>query len=759
MQFKSAASISQIVMQMKIADVPRSQNRALVDMLFNGEPPYTPKEAEANRIDVNVNFLEGTNLAHNARQQFSRAFLSSSRFFTVKLDSGPAYKRTERSEIITSEINRIMKRSRVYKETLRNVFGNVVLHGVSPATWDSCEGWKPSMQMLCDVLMPSKTLRTLENVEYFSVYRRYTPARLWRMTHGPAVDSGWNVPLAEKCCQWARAQYGKSTPSGNDQMYSPERLAEDMKSDNGLYASDAVPTIDCWDFYFLNDDGTSWNRRIVLDVPTAGEGMSAGDPIVTDGKNQYLYDSGDRAYASKIDELAHFQFADGNQVAPFRYHSVRSLGWLLYAVCHLQNRIRCKLNEHAFENMMQYFRTSNPADMERLQKIDLINFGIIPDGLQMVPQTERWQINAQVPEMVIGMNRQSMAANSASYTQDYERQQQSNDKTATEVMAEVNASSALVGAMLNDAYDYQEFQYLEIARRFCIKNSSDPDVKDFRAACLRQNVPLEMLDSTRWIVSADRVMGGGNKQLEVAQGKALMEIYPRLSPGAQQVVMRNYVFAVTSDAALTDQIVPAAPERVTPTVHDAQLAAGALMQGLPVAPRPGFNNIEYIETLLGTIGAVMKAIEENGGNANQEQVSGIMNVMQSVQQHIDMLAQDETEKPRVKQYQDDLSKIGNVVKGYQQRLAEQQQAQGAEQQSEGQAKVELMKQTAQTKLEIDRAKANQKMEQAKEKHELQMANQIRSTQVQEASTDIKTAAEIRRDGLKASTGAETTVAE
>jgi len=37
-----------------------------------------------------------------------------------------------------------------------------------------------------------------------------------------------------------------------------------------------------------------------------------------------------------------FQFADLSAVAPFRYHSVRSLGWLLYAVINLQNRLRCK---------------------------------------------------------------------------------------------------------------------------------------------------------------------------------------------------------------------------------------------------------------------------------------------------------------------------------------------------------------------------------------------------------------------------------
>lgn len=751
MNFKSAASVAQVVLQMKLADLPRSRNRALINDLFNGLPPYTDQEAQQNRIEVNVNFLEGANAAHQARQQFSNAFLSPARFFGVTLDCGPVHRRRQWGEIITTEINKQMKRSRAYRETLRNVFGQVVLHGIGPVTWDGPERWTPTMHMLCDVLMPSKTLLSMDNVDYFAVYRRYTASRLWQMTHGPAVDSGWNTELAEQCVNWAKQQVGKSSQNANDLMYSPERLAEDIKADSGLYSSDATPTIDCWDMYYRSDsdDGSGWERRMILDYPTSADGVP-GDPIVSVGKSQFLYDSGSRLFASRLDEIAHFQFADGNQVAPFRYHSVRSLGWLLYAVCHLQNRLRCKLNEHAFENLLQYFRVANPDDMERLQKVDLIDKGIIPDGLSMVPQTERWQINEGLAEAVISLNRQSMQANSSSYTQDYEsRRQQSGDKTATEVMAEVNASSALVSAMLQEAYGYQEFQYAEICRRFCIPNSKDAAVRSFRAACISQGVPEEYLKSDKWTVKAERVMGGGNKQLEIAQAKMLLEVLPRLDPSAQRIVLRNYAFAVTSDAALTEQLVPLTPEKTTDTVHDAQLASAALMMGLPVSVKTGYNHIEYIETLLAAMAATVHQIEtQTGGMPSQEQVAGLINTAKHIEQHIAILAQDPEEKPRVKEYADDLGQLQNLIKGYQQRLAEQSQQQpGA---SEADAKIAQMQAEAETAMRIAEAKANQKLEQTKAKHELQMANTIRKTEVSEAALDVKTAAEIRREGLKAS---------
>ena len=52
----------------------------------------------------------------------------------------------------------------------------------------------------------------------------------------------------------------------------------------------------------------------------------------------------------------HVQFADGSVVPPFRWHSVRSLGYQLYALCHLLNWLRCRLSDAVFESMMWYFR-------------------------------------------------------------------------------------------------------------------------------------------------------------------------------------------------------------------------------------------------------------------------------------------------------------------------------------------------------------------------------------------------------------------
>jgi hypothetical protein len=230
-----------------------------------------------------------------------------------------------------------------------------------------------------------------------------------------------------------------------------------------------------WDFYYLSDDEKNygWRRRMVLDAPDGtASSYKAGKNFLEDSK--FLYNPENRNYASKLNEIISFQFADGSVVAPFLYHSVRSLGFLMYSVCHLQNRLYSKVHDNAFESLMNYFRVSGAQDGEIPTKMDLINMGIIPEGFTFVPRSDRWQTDVNLVQMTMQMNRKTVADSAAAYNQDFGYSEDSPEKTATEVAAQMNATTSMVGQMLQDAYGYQEYQYQEIARRFCIPNSKDP---------------------------------------------------------------------------------------------------------------------------------------------------------------------------------------------------------------------------------------------------------------------------------------------
>lgn len=688
----------------------RSGNRALINSLFNGAPPYTQEEAEENHIHTNVNTLESTEMALSSRRQISNAIESSNPLFSINLDYGPVHKRQQWGKKIEKTINKCLVESLDFYDLREGVAGSLVLHGIGPTMWEDDQRWLQTELGIEDVLMPSNTLRSLRNLPAFAVFRSYSVNQLWKMTKGPKVDPGWNMPVVDKALEWVDKATTKLMEDNWKDTWYPEKMVERFKEDGGCYQSDMVPTVDAYDFFYWDDDGEQqgWKRRIIIDswgAPGVG-GVASNVKSPSDrrkeldfGKGKFLYDSEDRIYADKLDKFIHFQFGDASAVRPARYHSIRSLGFLTYSVCHLQNRLKCKFNDAVFEALMQYFRVNDPADRDRLQKIDLVNMGILPEGMAFVKPEERWKIDQALVSEAIAMNRQMLADQSASFVQDYD-QGTGEGETATRTMAKVNSQASLVSSMMGTIYYREAVRLREICRRFCIPNSKDADVREFRVECLKDGVPEEALNSKRWDIQINKVMGGGNRMLEVAIADKMMAVRAAYPPEAQNEILTLYAGSVTGDWKLAKSWVPDMPV-VSDSVHDAEITFGALMGGSKVSPRPGLNPIEVIGTMLREIEAKVQEIMQTDGVGTPADFKGLTMAEIYTNAFIQQLAQDKSQKEVVKEFGDRLGKAGNEIKAMGQR--QQQAAEKAQQQNgqdpAAQAKVQALMMTAQAKIE------------------------------------------------------------
>lgn len=735
---------------MRQSDFTRGLNRARINDLFNGCPPYSAEEVEANGINVNVNYLESTRISHDARTQFYGAMLKPGNYFKATTDMGPQHKQAARSAIVTKEMNRIMKRSLRYFECFRSKFALDVLHGIGPSGWEDQEHWCPDAIDIADVMVPSNTLLTLKNLPFIAIYRSFTARELIKLTRGPRVDPAWNKPLVEACIEWIDKETTALMGSNWPEVWSPEKAAERVKGDGGFYVGDQVPTIDTWDFYFWDDSGkhSGWKRRMILDswsTPAAtgtGYQMSqkTGDAYKT-GKGQFLYNPKDRVFADNLSNIVTFQFADLSSVAPFRYHSVRSLGFLLYAVCHLQNRLRCKFNESVFESLMMYFRVKTMEDVQRALKVELANKGFIDDAIQFIPAAERFQVNSNLVELGLRENAGIIQSNSSSYTTNPDKADDSREKTAFQVMSEMNSMTSLVSAALMQAYSYQTYEYREIFRRFCRKGSTDPDVIKFRGAVLKQGVPENMLREEAWDLEPERVMGGGNKSLEMAIAQQLMQYRNLYDPEPQRQILRDVTLAITDDPARADQLVPEEQQKVTDAVHDAQLAAGSLMMGLPVAVKTGINHIDYVEAMTANMAIIIQKAMQSGGMATPDQITGLQNMAQNISQHIEIIAQDESQKDLVKKFNDQLSKLMNLVKAFAQRLQEQMKKQAQQNGKQGDP-------AAMAKIQATMMQAKAKMDNTRESHAARTAQRQLSWEREEMMKQKQTQAEIARENMR-----------
>lgn len=730
MIFESPQDVCNVIDCMWKADLLRAPNRTLLVQLFDGFPPYTQEEQVENKLEVNINFKEATMLGQQARGQFSNAFLKPEHYFNVRLGAAPIHKRDDWGRYITAEINRPMKKSWSYTQLLNEKFAGVVLHGTGAQHWETKYGWEPRFVAIEDLMIPTDTKQSLKELPYFGIRRIYTPGELARKIRGKNVDPGWNKKAVYQILD--QIKFENSNTSAMTWMDSPEKMESLIKQNNAAFEADGAPSIIMWDFFYCDDTAAkpSWRRRMIL-------GNNNGVAAMPD---QWVYDGGNRSAGRDLHELIHIQFGDLNNKPPFMYHAVRSLGFLLYDVCSMMNRLRCRFTERVFQDLLTLIRVNDPSDRARQNMIALYNKGIVEDGVSFVKNEDRPQVNANLVQELQANFRQLMSESASSYTQDIDNGT-SREVTATETMARVNQVNAMVGGMLNLAYVQENRAYQEIARRFCIPDSEDRDVKLFQMKCQSHGIPKKWLNPDLWEITPETTLGSGNKTLEIAQAKALMEARPLYEPSAQRKILHIYTEAM-SDSRLAADLVPLEKgPQVSDSVHDAELSFAAMMDGTPVSPREGVNHTEQIETLLVLMGLRIKRIMMTGGMGTPDDVVGFRLVARNIAGQMDMLATDPSMKQKLTAYEKALTKNMNYVKAFhqrQQQAMQEAQAQGGGMDPEAMAKIQSQRALTQSKIQDNRLKTIDGLKQKDAK--------FRQQQAQDAA---KTRAEIHRDNLYA----------
>lgn len=755
-----------------LGSVKRDLDRARINRLANGEAPYTREEVEENHIQVNCNNLNMTRQTHDARSTYASGFLQNGLYFTAKTDMGARHKRDEYGQIVTKAANRPLLESIPYFENLRAKFGQLVLHGIAPSVWEREQVVLPRPIGVEDALIPSGTILGFENLPFFFLRRSFTAYELIDLTRRDHCDPGWNRPFVDRCLKWLTEQLTQLTGTDWPEGWSPEKWQEMEKEGGGLSYSDRVPKIDCFDIYaFQTGKGKEpdgWIRRIILDSwSNPAMAGSAAKTFKVEKKESmrnfeqnaedFLYTSGRRAVAESWQQIISFQFADLSAVFPARYHAIRSMGWLLYAPCHLSNRLDGKIYEAGFEALLQYFKVKSADDAQRALKLELANLGIIDETITPVPAAERWQPDWNGIEFVSQINQGTIDAGAKAYSQQVNSMKDRTEKTKFQVMAEIQAANALVSVGLNQAYTYAVEEYREIFRRLIRPASTDPRARAFREYCLRRGVPEKILNSYEaWDIQTERMMGGGNQTMEMAIAQWLMEIKPQLDPEPQRIVLRKSIMAFSKDPALARTLVPEKPSVGTAAIAEATRVFTALLQQLPADMVEGTNPIEYIDG-----GLKLVAVKIQQANQSPQkmmappvlQATGAM--LDNLKQHIAVIAQDKQEKGRVKQWENTIMQLSNELRAFQQRLEAMQKKAAQQQQQNGQgmdpaamAKAKEIQLNGAIKRQNAQQNHQQKLQQKDQSHQLSMRQEMEQHQVDVAAKDLETASNIRNDRLR-----------
>ncbi len=714
----------------------RADNRVRINNVANGAPPLTAEEAKQWGLNINVNWGEMAVLGAHAKRQITNAFTSSARFFKVSIPMAPAEKRLSWEMWITEFINRKMKRSRDYYFMCQNRFAGLVLHGIGPQLWynigKDSDSWLGKFKAIEDLRLPTDTPISFENLCHFAVRERYTIYSLSESAFGKYSDPRWNKEVVKDILSkywelnYETTQYTWLT--------APEKMAELVKQNGGFYSSDATPTIPVWLFYYYDDEGKEkgWKLKVVPDTDSGIRGAPA---------DKFIYDSGNRIIARELSQILHVQFADLNLNPPQMYYSIRSLGYELMEPCFWTNIARCKALQHLCESFNIWLRVSDPAGKARAQKVEMFNKAILPEGVTIVPQNERHQVDASLIEMVMAQLKQLMSEVSASYTQQADTGTQK-EQTAYETSVKLSMVNAMMSAILNTAFFQETFAYREIGRRFCLRNSHDEDAREFQKEAARRGIPKVFLNVELWDIEPEIPLGAGNPSMAMSRAQQLIQMRPMFGPQGQQEILHEATAVITDDFRKADRWVPIDQNQQMTDGQSWTLSIfGTLMEGVPVPNKEGLSPIDQIETALALMAGVISRIEKTTNVATMPEFIGLQTVGQHITGLIDQLAQNPEEKQRVKQFSDSLGKLMNIVKALGQRMMEQQQQQGGADQN-GQAQQDAAKAHSLVLQTSMKAKTSELKSEQQRRHKEQ------SFEADQHRKNIETIAEIGREDAK-----------
>lgn len=706
-KFSKAADVLKCIRAGDDVQAVRSANRTKVTNAANFKPPFSEDDAAAMKIKTNVNFGELAITLSHARMQLLSAFLSNQYFFTVKIPQAPVEKRAEWEAAITEAINKPMRKSAAYFELHRNRWNSVVLHGVAPMTWRHSEKWLPKFVALDDLRIPTDTLLDFTNLPWYAQRVAYTPIELVNEVWSKKKNNGWDKKAVAKILE----NYKELNVTDAQNNYSwpndAEKIADLMKQSGGFYGSDAVPVIPLFHFYYQDEDSEGdlkWYMRVVADATTVRGGSAASE--------NFLWQS-DKPIADDWKHLLHCQYGDLSADTPYKFHSVRGLGFALIDPTFFSNLLKCRFLDAANDTLNTWLRVNDSAEKARSAIQEFGNYTAVSKGVSIVPAAERHQPDQAFVESAQAQMKQLQQEASTSYTQATDTGT-AKEQTAFETRVKLEQVNALMSGIFLVATKYESYAYEEICRRFCNSNSTDEDVQKFHKQMKRAGIHPDFLDVDIWDVEPVTPLGQGNPTLALATAQQLMSIKDQLSPEAQQQVLHDFILITTKSPSKAAQLAPL--EKKEPS-DAAQLAAdrfGTLMQGA-LPPLRNKNLIDQITTLLDLLNKKVEFIEQRNNAATIDESVGLGTVLDYINQAIQQFSQDQQQKARVKQFTDAFGQIMNRVKGVAQRgqeeaAAKQKKEADGENQAE-MAKAQATIQLAQAKIQLGEQQAQSKLHQ------------------------------------------------
>jgi hypothetical protein len=687
-RLKDVSAAVAIYGTLRRADERSSANRARLDGMFDGAPPYDQRvlQSTGQASRTNLNFGEAQRFLDVAMSAYVDLYSSLERLVSVKLRGGEPTERQEAQDVIAEELTSAFREWPEFHSSYLRLCGEFTKHGVSVAYFDSPEGWKFRVCGFGDFLIPRQTIASEEGIEVACARRQYLLHELYGFIRDEAVAEklGWDVEEVKRVITKNARTTGRT---GTSTFSDWEATQRELKN-NDLYTGLENTTVQVLHFWVREFDGTVSHFICAEEGPKSFMFRKTG-----------MFAAPEQAYVL-------FSFGVGTNGT---YHSIRGLGHRIFNHIQTSNRLRGQAIDGAMLASAVMIQPESPRALEDLSFTFYGPYSVLSPNVRIVEKAIPNLSNSVMPALA---DLQGQLAQNVDLLSTYGPNQSSPYRNNLQVEHDLAVSSRLTGSTLNLFYASWNRLLREVTRRFILADKKDKAVAGFYARCAERGVDAALIKTIDFAKTmAVKAIGAGSQANRLL---ALRELNG-ISGAFDDVGRRNLIRDITATRVgydLVDRYAPAAPEpRLTVDAKIAMMENQSMASGTPVAVLDSELHGMHLRVHTPELQGLLAATDS--GEADPVQVLPLVQALtEHITQHLQFIVGDPAAQAQVAETKQLLQIAQEVITNTGRKLLKMQREQaaaGADQsagaQPAGPSNGELKFQEHQMKMEIARQKA------------------------------------------------------
>lgn len=706
----SVRAATEIFSRLINADFRSSNNRAAVQAMFDGAPPYNEAVQRNEGQGYLNNFSSGaaTQALDGAMAAYVDMLFSVENLMRLRTNYGGEDDRATWEGIMSEEWTRMMREWSLFKFNFLNLCNFFIQHGIGLAYFPDDKNWQYRTSGLGDFYLPRMTITSEDEMEVACASRDYLPHQLNALISGEHVDPHWNKEEVQKAIDAALLNRSYAGSGPDTINLQPELIQAELKNNDLCLSYGTNTYIRTVHFWVREVDG-SVTHLISLRSGTNSEFLykrTGRFKSMAEGFTFFTYGIGDNGYL----------------------HSVRGMGWKIFNKVQAIDRLENRAMDSAMLAASILLKPSTENDMQETALTYIGQCGFISPNVDVVDY-EFPNVGQNVLPMLSEMR--SLLQNDVGQYSSPVMASDSTERTKFEWKAKLAESTKVSATGQLLFYDPLQKLFRNVLKKqirpdYRADEPGGKEVWQWVRRCLQRGVPIDAIkkiDPERSTVN--RSLGAGSEAMRVLMYDEMREMSMGLDPVGRRNFERDW-WAMRVGYDMVDRYIPKTMEDREPDqTKDAILENKLFENGstdIPVLPSE--MHAVHAPIHVQVVEQMQQAMDQDE-NLEMQLFQPFFELVQHATAHVEFLSMDPARKEEANELRAVLQRANEIVYNLSQKIeAQQREAQAVGEEMQGpQIDPKLMQEIEanRARLQMKEEEFTQEQRQREAKHQQEMA--------------------------------------